>query len=254
VSLSRRDFLGGGVAGASIAALGLNGSATAGPARCKAIAFDGFAIINPGPVAALVGELFPQHAEQLISTWRTRQFEYTWLRTVAGQYADFWQVTEESLRFAAASLQLTLTDQLCNRLMSTFLELTAWPDVLPALQRLKAAGIRMAFLANLTGPMLDAAEANSGLHGFFEEHLSTDRVQAYKPDPRAYRMGVNAFGCRRQEIVFAASAGWDAAGAKWFGYRTFWINRSRMPAEVLGAKADAMGSDTVELAEFVLGA
>ena len=36
---------------------------------------------------------------------------------------------------------------------------------------------------------------------------------------RAERMGL-----RRDEIAFAAFGGWDAAGAKSFGYPTFWGN------------------------------
>ena len=73
--------------------------------------------------------------------------------------------------------------------------------------------------------MLDAVVKNSGLEGFFEGHLCTDKVGVFKPDPRAYQMGVDAFGLKKEEIAFAAFAGWDAAGAKWFGYPTFWVNR-----------------------------
>src|SRR5512143_3595254 len=55
--------------------------------------------------------------------------------------------------------------------------------------------------------------------------LSTDRARTYKPDPRAYRLGIEGFGLRREEILLEAHAGWDAAGAKSFGYPTFWVNR-----------------------------
>ena len=71
----------------------------------------------------------------------------------------------------------------------------------------------------------DRAVKNSGLENIFEPHLSTDRVSAYKPDPRAYQMGVDAFGLSRQEIAFVAFGGWDAAGARSYGYPTFWVNR-----------------------------
>ena len=57
--------------------------------------------------------------------------------------------------------------------------------------------------------MLDAAVRNSGLEGILEPHLTTDRVNAFKPDPRAYQMGIDAFGLRREEITFAAFGGWD---------------------------------------------
>ena len=137
--------------------------------------------------------------------------------------------------------------------MQTWLTLKAWPDVAPALQALKAAGIRMAFLANLTNTMLDAVVKNSNLDGFFEPHLSTDRVKVFKPDPRAYQMGVGAFRLEKEEIAFAAFAGWDAAGAKWFGYPTFWVNRLNTPVEQLGVTPDGVGSGLGDLVKFVLG-
>jgi 2-haloacid dehalogenase len=110
----------------------------------------------------------------------------------------------------------------------------------------------MAFLSNFTASMLDAVLRNSGLQEFFEPHLSTDAVAAYKPDPRAYAMAVSAFGISRQDILFCASASWDAAGAKWFGYPTFWLNRSKQAAEELGVQPDAIGSALPELVDYVL--
>jgi 2-haloacid dehalogenase len=218
----------------------------------SAIAFDGFPIIDPRPVVAKAEQLFPGKGLELSNTWRTRQFEYTWLRTLGGRYSDFWQVTQEALVFAAKALRIDVSADQRDQLMQTYLELKAWPDVPPALKQFKEAGIRMAFLSNLTNVMLDAAVKNSRLEGFFEPHLSTDRVGAFKPDPRAYQMGLDAFKLKREDIAFAAFAGWDVAGAKWFGYPTFWVNRANASVEELGAVPDASGSSLADLAKFVL--
>jgi 2-haloacid dehalogenase len=225
-----------------------------GRTRPKAVAFDGFPIIDPRPVAARAEELFPGKGESLMNAWRTRQFEYTWLRTLSGNYADFWQTKQDALAFAAASLGLSLSDDTRDRLMHTYLELKAWPDVAPALEQFRAAGIRLAFLSNFTAAMLDAAVSNAGLKNFFDPHLSTDRVRAYKPDPRAYQMALDAWRLTREEVVFCAAAGWDAAGAKWFGYPTFWLNRSQAALENLGVKPDGMGTGMPDLVKFVMDA
>ena len=255
--MDRRIFL------ASVTALAV-GSDTSGMAAAeapgngatdrpviRAIAFDGFPIIDPTPIGTRAETMFPGRGGALLNAWRTRQFEYTWLRTLGGAYVDFWQVTGEALAFAASSLGLSLTGAERDRLMQTYLELKAWDDVRPALEVLKKAGIRMVFLSNFTAAMLDAAVRNAGLQGFFEEHLSTDRVRAFKPDRRAYQMGVQAFGAPRAQIVFCAAAGWDVAGAKWFGYRTFWLNRASQPREELGPRADAEGTGMADLVKFV---
>jgi 2-haloacid dehalogenase len=101
--------------------------------------------------------------------------------------------------------------------------------------------------------MLNANVHSAGLQGFFEEHLSTDLVRAYKPDPRAYRMGLDHFKLPPEQIAFAAFGGWDAAGAKRFGYWTFWCNRLGAPTEVLGANPDASSSGLTELLNHVVG-
>jgi 2-haloacid dehalogenase len=218
----------------------------------RAVAFDGFPIIDPTPLAVRLEAAFPGMGRTLFDVWRTRQFEYTWLRTLANNYADFWHTTQAALVYAARSLGLSLPEKVRDNLMQAYLELRAWPDVRPALERLRDGGIRMAFLSNFTAPMLDAALQNSRLQGFFEEHLTTDRVSVYKPHPRAYAMGVAAFGVSREEIAFCAAAAWDAAGAKWFGYPTYWLNRARQPSEELGVSPDAEGASMGDFAEYVL--
>src|SRR5580698_11121992 len=250
-TLNRRDFVSLVGAGAAAAFAGEPVIAAVSDARIKAIALDGLAVFDVRPVAALAEKIFPGHGEEMSSLWRTRQFEYTWLRTVGRQYADFWQVTEEALVFSCKSLKLELTRADSDRLMQSYLELKAWPDAPAALKELKSGGLRMAFLSNFTAAMLDEAVKNSGLEGIFADHLSTDRVRAFKPDPQAYRMAISAFGLRKEEIAFAAFGGWDATGAKWFGYPTFWVNRTNVAAEELGVVPDGAGKDLNDLATFV---
>lgn len=246
---TRRDILQimslGAAAAAGRPAIAANRSAI------KALAFDGFPIIDPRPIAARAESLFPGRGAELMNTWRTRQFEYSWLRTLGGHYADFWQVTGEALDFAGKSIGLDIAPAQRDALMQTYLALQAWPDAAAALRRIKMAGLRMAFLSNFTARMLNAALGNAGLAELFEDHLTTDLVRAFKPDPRAYRMGLDGFGLAREEILFVASAGWDAAGAKWFGYTTFWVNRPKAPVEDLGVAPDGVGGNMDDLVAFL---
>jgi len=225
--------------------------ATPASTRVQALAFDAFPIFDPRPVFTLAEELFPGKGAELSLAWCTRQFEYTWLRTVAADYKDFWHVTEDALVFAAKSLRLDLDSERRNQLMNAYLKLKPWPDVSEALKSLKASGLRMAFLSNFTTRMLEAGIKNSGLEGIFEHILSTDSVKQFKPAPRAYQMAVDAFGIKRDAIAFVAFAGWDAAGAKRFGYQTFWMNRQKSQMEELGATPDRTGESMKDLLEFV---
>jgi phosphoglycolate phosphatase-like HAD superfamily hydrolase len=87
---------------------------------------------------------------------------------------------------------------------------------MPALTKLRGAGLRLAFLSNFTPGMLNGCIKSAGLDGLFEHVLSTDAARTYKPDPRAYELGTAALDLPREQILFAAFAGWDAAGARSF--------------------------------------
>jgi len=234
-AVSRREFLQSSSCGLVAGALSVAWPARA-KAGFKAVLFDAFPIFDPSPLATLSRELFGQRGDELTRLWRNRQFEYTWLRISGQRYADFWKVTEDALVFAANVLKLDLPAAKRQALMKGYLRLEAWPDVKPTLSTLRLGGLRLGFLSNFTETMLSAAIQNSGLEGMFDVVLSTDRVHSYKPDPRAYQMGMDALQLHRDEILFVPFAGWDAAGAKSFGYETCWANRLNLPVEELGVE------------------
>ena len=252
--MDRRAFLAAAAAGAAwgiTSRLAAALPSAAGGLRFKAVAFDAFPLLDPRPVFALAEQLFPGHGLALSAAWKTLQFEYTWLRTAGNRYVDFRQVTEDALVFAAKETGVELTSEKRDALVGAYLKLTLWPDALPVLRRLAAAGIRMAFLSNLTPSMLEAAIVHNELALFITEAISTDAAQTYKPDPRAYQLGVDRLGLPKEQILFVAFAGWDAAGAKWFGYPTYWVNRLHQPAEELSVTVDGTGTDLGGLETFL---
>ena len=117
---------------------------------------------------------------------------------------------------------------------------------------MRGAGIRLAYVSDFTPRILKAITENAGVADLFEHQLSTDAVKAFKPDPRAYQMAETAFKLPRENIVFAAFGGWDATGAKAFGYNTFWVNRFNAPVEELTVKPDAIGNTLTDLAKYVM--
>src|SRR5262249_32828087 len=105
-------------------------------------------------------------------------------------------------------------------------------------------------LANFSPSMLRANAEHAGLTTLFDALISTDENHTYKPDPRAYQLGVDHLRLAKQDIVFAAFGGWDAAGAKSFGYPTVWVNRFDQPAEELGSRPDRIVTDLKGLLDF----
>ena len=81
--------------------------------------------------------------------------------------------------------------------------------------------------------------------------LSADSVRKFKTAPEVYRLGVAAFDCPAERLVFVSSNGWDACCATWFGYRTVWVNRAGDPVERLGILPTAEARSLSDLFGFL---
>ncbi len=221
--------------------------------RFKAIAFDYFVIFDPNSVIPEVEKAFPGKGAEFTKAWRAKQFEYGFLRTITDRHEDFLRVTEDALVYTAKALKLDLPPETRNRLVNAYLHLKPWPDAVDALRKLKASGIRIITIANFSPKMLRSNAEGAGIVDLFDELLSTEANGTYKPDPRAYELGMKRLNLKKDEIVFAAFGGWDAYGAKRFGYPTYWVNRFNLPAEELGIEADKTSNNLEGLLRFVLG-
>lgn len=221
-------------------------------AKIKLIAFDAFPIFDPRPVFKVVRQIYPKKGDAIVQIWKTKQFSYSWLRASGEQYKNFWDVTEESLLYATKSVGVSLNNEQKKRIMNTYLNLQPWPEVLSSLQELKRMGFKLTFLSNFTNKMLDSSMSRSHLRKFFSDTiLSTDIVKTFKPKPRAYEMAMDKFRLKKEEILFVPFAAWDVVGAKWFGYKTFWVNRAKQPRESLGPSPDGEGSSLEDLVRYI---
>ena len=180
-------------------------------------------------VARVKAEIGP-HAEPMSELWRIKQLEYTWTRTLMGEYRDFRELTAQALDYAAARFG-GMPAELREKLLSAYERLDAYPDAAPTLRKLKEKGAQTAILSNGTPDMLDSAVQSAGLGELIERVLSVDAVRRFKTGPETYALVDQAFDVPRTAISFQSSNRWDIAGAQKFGFRTVWINRAGHPDE-----------------------
>ncbi len=170
--------------------------------------------------------------QPLADIWRQKQLQYTWLRSLMGDYVDFWQITQDGLDFAMASLGID-DAELRGRLLDLYMKLDCYPEVPEVLGRLKAAGMKTAVLSNGSPAMLAAAVEGSNLTDLLDAVISVDDLRIYKPTPAVYaqvgqRLGVDGAG-----VAFQSSNAWDAHGAAAYGFQVVWVNRFGQAAERL---------------------
>ena len=190
--------------------------------------------------ARRAGDALGDKAAAVSAVWRDKQLQYTWLRSLMAAHADFWQVTGEALDFALAAQGIE-DAALRARLMELYLSLEAYPDVVPALTRLRAGGKQTAILSNGAPEMLSAAVESAGLDAVLDASLSIEEVGIYKPDARVYQLAVDRLGVEAKRICFVSTNCWDAHGAANFGFTVAWMNRFDQQDERLpGAPATVM--------------
>ncbi len=218
----------------------------------QAIAFDAYGtLFDVYSIGALAERLFPRRGAALAELWRAKQIEYTQLRTLCSVYKPFWEVTQDALVYACRKLGLDLSIDAQNALMGEYARLQAFPENLSVLQELQHMGLKLAILSNGNPQMLDSAVQAAGMGGLFHHILSVDAVKKYKTAPEAYQLAPDVFGLSPHNILFVSSNGWDVCGAAWFGYATFWVNRSGAPPEELGVGPDGSGRDMTALLDYV---
>ena len=188
--------------------------------------------------------------QPLADLWRTKQLQYTWLRGLGGHHADFWTVTSDALSFAFDSLKIQ-DPKLHQRLMTLYLSLNVYPDVIDALKQLKAGGMRLAILSNGTPQMLASAAANSGIADLLDAVLSVEEVGVFKPHPSVYKLASDRLQLDPDRICFLSSNGWDAYAAKAFGFHAVWCNRFNQPPERIPGTPDGQIATLAALPDIV---
>ncbi len=165
-----------------------------------------------------------EKAQSVSALWRTKQLEYTWLRSLMQRYVNFGQVTQDALDYALESHGIK-DESLRQGLLNAYQQLSCYPEVPETLAKLKQLGLGTSILSNGSFEMLEAGVHNSHLEELLDGVFSVDTIRIFKPDPQVYQLAVDQLGCDPQEILFFSSNAWDVSGSATFGLQAVWVNR-----------------------------
>jgi 2-haloacid dehalogenase len=226
------------------------------PARLQGVRvciFDAYGTLFDvhAPVLQAAGGLGDKAASFTLH-WREKQLQYTWLRSLMGVHADFWQITSDALDHTMATFGID-DRPLHQRLMALYLTLDAFADALPCLSQLRGRGMRMAILSNGSPAMLDGAVRAAGLASVFEKVISVEEVGIYKPSRRVYRHAQQKLALAApQDVCFVSANSWDAQAAASFGFQAVRINRSATPPDHIPGRPAIELRTLAELPAWVL--
>ncbi|MEP7205696.1 MAG: haloacid dehalogenase type II [Casimicrobiaceae bacterium] len=221
-----------------------------------ALVFDAYGtLFDVHSVTRHAETLFPGRGAALSQQWRTKQLEYTWLTSLmhggAGMDADFAAVTANALDYALESLGLAATGHERDTLLASYRALDPFPEAADALAQL--APRPRWILSNGSRAMLEPLVAQSALQPNIDGILTVEPAGTFKPSPRVYALAVAALAVPSRAIGFVSSNGWDAIGARAFGFTTFWINRAGAPVDRHGPPPDRILKSLTDLPAAVAG-
>jgi len=185
----------------------------------------------------------------LLEAWYTRTLRDGMALSATGDYAGFTEVADAALR---GLTHYTISDEQVAHVMAGFDELPAFPDALPALQRLTEAGLRVACLTNGSASLTSSFVDRAGLGSMVDRVISVGEVYRWKPAGVVYRYATEVMGTSPERMALVAAHDWDCHGAKRAGLTTGWVSRKSGGFGAPFAPPDVTGEDLTEVADRLL--
>jgi 2-haloacid dehalogenase len=184
--------------------------------------------------------------------WFALMLQVAFVGAITDRYVDFSTAQRSALAMVADRTGSPLPDRAAERVLGGMRTLPPHADVLPALDRLRAAGATLAALSNSPLEVSTAQLEHAGIADRFDAIVSADEVRALKPRPEPYRLVANRFGVATGQVRLIAAHSWDIAGALAAGCRTAFVARPGMPLDPNGPRPGIVGADLGAVAAQLL--
>jgi 2-haloacid dehalogenase len=179
----------------------------------------------------------------LLPLWFTTMLQYSLVSTVGDNYEDFGAIGAAAMMMVARNHGMDLSERAARDAMMPMRSLPPHPEVAAALDRLKQAGFRMVTLTNSSHATVDAQIGHAGLLEMFEDRLSIEDIQIFKPHTHVYKWAAKKTGVAPEECLLVAAHGWDIAGALWAGWRAAFLSRPGAQLYPLGPVPEIVAPD-----------
>lgn len=189
---------------------------------------------------------------ELMAVWFSRMLHNSLVANSTGHYDSFDRQGVDALIVTAGSVGVSLSEAQAAELVAGMRFLPAHADVVACLEMLSESGYRLATLTNSSRPVLEAQLSNSGLISFFDELISVEEVEQFKPAPATYLYAAGRLRVPIDEMRLVAAHSWDVTGAARAGARTAHVSRGRSAVGPLSESPDIVGDDLVSVAEAII--
>jgi 2-haloacid dehalogenase len=187
--------------------------------------------------------------DALVTWWRRTHFESSMIDALLHRdHTPYREVGRRALSYTLERAGIEHTREEVLDLVAAIETLEPFPDVVPALRKLKSR-FQLTILSNGDADMLEAARPYLGVE--FDRIVSVEEAGSFKPHVATYRTAAELVGAAPDAILFVANHVFDCVGAKAYGMRTCFVNRRRRPFGDWPHQPDLVVDDFTELAHIL---
>jgi 2-haloacid dehalogenase len=107
-------------------------------------------------------------------------------------------------------------------------------------------------LTNSTAKTAEAQLAFAGLRDQFEQVISGDEIQCFKPAPEVYQLAANHLNVEPGQMRLVSTHDWDLTGALRAGCAAAFVARPGQVMNPFGPQPDVRGADLADVADKIL--
>jgi 2-haloacid dehalogenase len=186
------------------------------------------------------------------TVWFQKLLQLSMTATATDNYVDFSTLASAAFESVADTSEIDVADDGWDRVAGAMGSLDPYPDVVPGLNLMRDHGWTTIALTNSAPASVEAQLKRAGLSELFDQVLSVDAVQAYKPAAAPYLYAADQAGAAPGEMMMVACHDWDLAGARAVGMSTAFVGRPGMSYAPNYPKADVSVNNFVDLAASVM--
>ena len=186
-------------------------------------------------------------AHRFVTWWRRTHYENSMIDALCDRgHTSYRQIGHRAVSYVMDRCGISYVQEEVEWLVSQIEKLKPFPDVVAALEKLRARGYKLVILSNGDRDMLRAARPHIGFA--FDEVISVQEAGYFKPHWATYASAEDIVGEERTSLMFVANHAFDCIGAKSYGMRTAFIDRRKRPFGETPHQPDLIVSDFAELA------
>ncbi len=169
-----------------------------------------------------------------------------------GSFRPFREIASGALEVLAAQRGLSPDRDALDTVLDGFKTLEPHPDVRPAMEKLRDAGVTIATLSNGGVAATRALLERGGLLPLVARVMGVDEIRRYKPGKGIYLHAASTLGLPPGRMAMIAVHAWDLEGARRAGLVTGWASRLERKYHPAMQPPDVSGPDLVAVAEGLL--